>query len=153
MNRDIRVLAGVSAAMSEIELLEEQMEWERSRLSCLSRYPSGMPTASRTHDGLDRAYSIIDGLERDHAESCAQYRRRIRAAERILSGIESDTLRAFVKMRYVFGVPDTKIRESLNLTRRGFERAKKAVEEAPSMREVKWQERILLSGAEEAEET
>ena len=49
-------------------------------------------------------------------------------------------------MRYVMQISDAEIRRELNMSRRGFERAKKCVETAPSMAAVKWQERYIVRG-------
>lgn len=53
-------------------------------------------------------------------------------------------MRTFVMMKYVMDVPDVKIRQELNMTWRGFDRARRAVEDAPSMAAVKWQERYIV---------
>ena len=71
------------------------------------------------------------------------YTRALRRAERILNGIDSLEMRAFVVMKYVMDVPDTEIRRELNLSEWAFGRARKAVEEAPDMRSVVWRERYM----------
>ena len=79
------------------------------------------------------------------AGECREYACRLRAAQRILNGIESLTMRAFVMMKYVMGLRDGEIRQQLNMTRRGFERARQSVEDAPDMASVKWRERYIVS--------
>lgn len=53
-------------------------------------------------------------------------------------------MRTFVLMRYAWDIPDTEIRAEMNLTRRGFDRARRAVETAEDMAHVKWVDRYIL---------
>ena len=53
-------------------------------------------------------------------------------------------MRTFVVMKYVMDVSDSEIRRELNMTKHGFYRARKCVEEASCMAAVKWQERYIL---------
>ena len=148
-NKDIEILQAVVPTMQAIEMLEQQMEWERDRLACISRYPTGMPSAGARQDGLEKSFAVIGQIESEHAESCALYRRQLKKALRVIRQIDSPLLRSFVTMRYVFGISDVKIREGLNLTRRGFDRAKAAVEDAQCMREVRWKERYITEAEED----
>ena len=47
-------------------------------------------------------------------------------------------------MKLVNGVPHVKSRQVLIMPWRGFDRARRAVEDAPSMAAVKWQERYIV---------
>ena len=47
-------------------------------------------------------------------------------------------------MKYVMGLQDGEIRQQLNMTRWGFDRARRSVEDAPDMASVKWRERYIL---------
>ena len=73
-----------------------------------------------------------------------QYLHELHAAERILNGIESRAMRAFVAMRYCMNMSDAEIRRDLNMSEYGIARAKKAVEEAENMASVVWRERYIL---------
>ena len=106
---------------------------------------TGMPGGGGATHGLEDVFSRLAEVEEEHKEGCRQYYRQLKAAEEILNGIGSDSMRTFVKMKYVFDIPDTEIRERLNMTRRGFEKARQAVEDAPDMAAVRWREKYILA--------
>lgn len=142
-NRDIPVLRDVLAVMQTINRTEQLHDWQRGRMVKITASLSGMPGGGE-RKGLDDAVSILDELGRDQIRECREYGQHLRRAQRILNEIESRSMRAFVMMRYVIGVPDAEIRRELGMTRRGFSRAVRAVQDAPDMASVKWQERYIL---------
>lgn len=142
-NEDIPILTNVLSIMQEITRLEQLQSWERDRMVHITQTITGMPRGGQAR-GLDDAVAALDEIAREHLEQCRNYALQLRRAQRILNGIESQSMRAFVLLRYVMHVSDAEIRRNLNMTRRGFERAKNSVESAPRMSAVKWQERFFL---------
>lgn len=144
-NRDIPVLQRVYGIMQDIVSLEERREWQRDRLTNISQHLSGMPGGGGVPKGMDDAFARISELEDRHKGLCRQYRSRLLAAEKILNGIESESMRTFVRLMYLDNIPSSEVRERLNMTRRGFDRARSAVENANSMDTVVWHERYILT--------
>ncbi len=142
-NRDIPVLRDVLAVMQSINRTEQLHDWQRGRMVKITASLSGMPGGGE-RKGLDDAVSLLDELWRDQIRECREYGQLLRRAQRILNTIESRSMRAFVMMRYIVGVSDAEIRRELGMTRRGFSRAVRAVQDAPDMASVKWQERYIL---------
>ena len=147
-NRDIPKLCAVPAIMQEIIGLEERRAWQRSRAENVTQHLTGMPGGGEPH-GLDTVFAAISALEEEHEKKCARYIREVQEAERILDAIPSRTMRAFVTMRYMLGSTNRQIMRELNLSRWGFESARRSVEEAPDMAHVNWQERFFLAGERE----
>ncbi len=142
-NRDIPVLQEVLPCMQAVCQTEKLRDWQRDRMVHITQSLSGMPGGG-SPKGLDAAFAALDDLSREQEEACKDYVRHLRKAQGILNGIESMSMRMFVLMKYMMNLPDGKIRQELNMTRRGIERARKAVQDAPSMAAVKWQERYIL---------
>lgn len=143
-NKDIPLLSDVLSIMQEITRLEQLESWERDRMVHITQNLTGMPGGG-TPRGLDDAVAALDEITREHKEQCRAYARQLRRAQRILNGIESQSMRTFVLLRYVMHISDAEIRRELNMSRRGLERARSCVESAPSMADVKWKERFILS--------
>lgn len=143
-NADIPLLADVLYIMQDVAMIEERRAWQRDRMTNITQHLTGMPGGGGVPHGLEDAFSLLSELDTEHEEQCAEYVKQLRQAQKILNGIQSHGLRTFVKLKYVFDVPDTEIRERLNMTRRGFEKARRAVEDAPTMRAVVWKEKYVL---------
>lgn len=144
-NRDIPLLADVLPIMQEICQIERRRDWQRDRMTNITQHLSGMPGGGGVPKGLDEAFALLSELDEEHERRCKEYVRQLRAAQRILNGIESRSMRTFVIMKYVMDVPDTDIRDELNMTRTGFNRARRCVESAECMAAVKWRERYILA--------
>lgn len=142
-NRDIPILAEVLSVMQIVNQTEEMREWQKNRPMRITANLTGMPRGGEGL-GLDGVLDALDELDRDQARECRECAQILRKAQRILNEIESRTMRAFVMMKYVMDLPDAKIRRELNMTRRGFDRARRSVEDAPDMAAVRWQERYIL---------
>jgi len=147
-NKDIPVLADTLSIMQAIYNIEVRRQWQRDRMSNISQHLTGMPSAHYPH-GLDEAFSALSELDTEHKQHCRQYVRQLKKIEKILNSIESMSMRIFVEMKYVMDVPDTEIRNNLNMSKRGFYRAKECIESAPCMAAVKWQERYILKSESE----
>ena len=144
-NRDIPLLADVLPIMQDVRMTEEQRAWQRDRLTNITPHLTGMPGGGGLPKGMEEAFAILSELEEDHAKKCVEYGRKLKKAQDILNGIENHTMRTFVMMKYVFESPDTEIRRELNMTRRGFDRARKCVEDAPDMASVRWQDKYIVA--------
>lgn len=142
-NRDIFLLREVLPIMQLVEKTEELRVWERARAAKMTANITGMPRGGGGLD-LDGVVAALDELDRDQARECLEYTQILRRAQKVLKGIESRSMRAFVMMKYVMGLQDGEIRKELNMTRWGFDRARRSVEDAPDMASVKWKERYIL---------
>ena len=144
-NKDIPLLADIFCIMQEVCAIEHRRDWQRDRMYKITQAINGMPSGGSVPHGLDEAFAKLAEIDEEHEKSCKEYVRQLRAAERILNGIPSRSMRAFVVMKYVMDVPDVQIRAELNISERGFKRARKSIEEAESMASVKWRERYVLA--------
>ena len=142
-NKDIPILTSTLSIMKSIEMIEQRREWQKSRMYNITQHLTGMP-ASHSVRGLDDAFAVLSEMDTEHQELCKQYVRKLKRIQKILNGIESQTMRTFVTMKYVMNIPDTEIRKELNMSKRGFYRAKECIESATRMNAVKWQERYIL---------
>lgn len=143
-NRDIPLLSEILYIMQDVCQIERQRDWQHDRMYNITQHLTGMPGGGGPSKGFDEAFALLSEIDEEHEARCKEYVQQLRKAQNILNGIESRTIRTFVMMKYIMGVPDANIREELNMTRRRFDRARRAVEEAPSMAEVKWRERYIV---------
>lgn len=144
-NRDIPVLCDILPVMQLVCATERSLDWQHDRMTSMSQHISGMPGGGTLPQGLDEAFARLYEAGEDHGKELMQYNKELREAEKILNGIESRSMRAFVMLKYVWDVPDAEIRRELNMTEWGFNRARKAVEEAENMGMVVWRERYILT--------
>lgn len=142
-NQDIPLLSEILYIMQDIAQLEKRRDWQRDRMVNITQHLSAAPSGGG-HKGFDEAFSALSEIDAEHETRCREYARQLKKAQKILNSIESRAMRTFVLMKYVMDVPDIKIRQELNMTWRGFERARKAVESAPCMAAVKWQEKYIV---------
>jgi len=143
-NRDIPLLSRVMYVMQDVCSLETRQEWQRERMYNITQKITGMPGAKGQPNGFDAAYAALDELRDEQKERIAAYMRELKTAEKIINSIESRTMRTFVVMMYVDEIPSTAIQKELNMTRRGFENARNAIEKAENMASVVWRERYML---------
>ena len=143
-NRDIPLLARVLYVMQDVCSLEKRCEWQRDRLFSITQNLTGMPSGKGVPTGFDAAFAAIDGINEEHREQIAAYTRELKAAEMIINSIPSRTMRTFVTMLYVENMPAATVQRELNMTRRGFENARNAVEQAQDMASVVWRERYYV---------
>ena len=142
-NKDIPLLADIFCIMQDIKQLEQRREWQQDRMFNITQHLTGMPGGGSPR-GLDEAFALLSEIDDEHKQRCKEYTRQLRKAQKILNNIESSSMRTFVVMKYVMDVSDSEIRRELNMTKHGFYRARKCVEEASCMAAVKWQERYIL---------
>ena len=143
-NKDILLLADVLPIMQEICALEEHRDWQHDRMSNITQHLTWTPGAHGPGRGMDDAFAMLSEIDEEHEDKCKQYARLMKKAQKILNGIESHSMRTFVLMKYVMDRPDTEIRDELNMGRRGFDRARRSIEEADNMASVKWKEKYIL---------
>ena len=144
-NRDIPVLADILSVMQLVNATENRLNWQHDKMLAMSQHLTGMPGGHALPAGLDEAFSKLYEAGEEHEKSLRQYFGEMREAERILNGIENVNMRAFVVMKYVMDTPDAEIRRELNMTEYGFNRARKAVEEAENMALVVWRDKYIIS--------
>lgn len=144
-NRDIPLLADVFYIMQEICQIEQRRDWQRDRMLNITQHLSGMPGGGGVPKGLDEAFTLLSELDEEHEQHCKEYVEQLRTAQAILNGIGSQSMRTFVIMKYVMNVSDSHIRHELNMTRTGFNRARRCIESAECMASVVWRERYVLA--------
>lgn len=145
-NKDIPLLASVHSMRQEVQEIEKSQEWTRHRMFTIKARSTGCGIhGNRVPRGLDEAYAALAELDEEYTQAVKSYVRQIRRAQKVITGIESLTMRTFVKMKYISGASNAKIMAGLGMSQRGLSRAKKCVEEAPCMAAVKWHERYILA--------
>lgn len=147
-NRDIIALSGIHALMQECVSLEKRAQFSKDMMYSLTRRITGMPGAKGgTPKGFESAYANMDEIYMTSSEKLNEYYRELKRMEPIINAIPSEKMRAFVIMMYVDELPFETVKTELNMTRRGFERARTAVEEAENMREAarRWKEKFIFS--------
>ena len=144
-NRDIPLLSRVYYIMQAVCQTERLRQWQKERMFSITATLTGMPGASGgVPKGYDSAFAALSELDEAHETKIMEYSRELKRAERILNGISSITMRTFVMMRYVMDMSNNDIMRELNMSRRGFERACKCIEDAQDMGHVVWRERYYL---------
>ncbi len=143
-NRDIILLSRILYTIQNVSITEQMRSWQQDRLYNMTQRITGMPGGGGVPNGYEENMATIGELEEKYAKQCTKYLRTLKDAEIILNGIKNHQLRTFVIMRYVLGMENTKIMTELNMKRRKFEQACKAIEQAPDMVHVAWQERFVL---------
>ena len=142
-NRDIPLLADVFPIMQEIRALEQRRLWQRERMTSLSQRLTGMPGRSGTPKGLDDAFAQLSEIDEEHERRCRDYVRQMKSAQRILNGIKSESMRAFVLMRYVMNLSNREIMRELCMTEWRFNQSRRSIENAENMACVIWRERFI----------
>ncbi|MBR3741126.1 MAG: hypothetical protein IKN04_11855 [Clostridia bacterium] len=143
-NRDIPLLMDILPTMQLVSETERRLDWQHDRMLSISQHISGMPGGGMLPKGLEDAFALLEDAGEGHEERVKQYVRELRKAERVLNGIESQSMRAFVVMKYVIDAPDAEIQRELNMSKWGFARARRSVEEAEDMESVVWREQYIL---------
>jgi len=145
-NRDIMLLSRILYTIQDVSITEQMRSWQQDRLFNMTQRITGMPGGGGQPTGLEEKLATIGELEEKYSKQCTKYLRTLKDAEIILNGIENPQLRTFVIMRYVLGMENSRIMTELNMKRRRFEQACKAIEQAPDMAHVGWPDRFVLKG-------
>ena len=138
VNKDIDTLKHIMCTMQQVRSLEERAAWEKDRMNNITSHLSFTPRGGGVPSGLDRAFAAISDLEEQHKDEAIRYARELKRAEHILNSIENIEMRTFVVLMYVEQLPMTEVRERMNMSRRHFDAARKAVEDANNMGAVVW---------------
>lgn len=144
-NKDIPLLSRVFYVMQDVCSLENRREWQRERLFSSTQHISGMPRGGSLPSGFDSIFAVIDGINEEHKEKLVAYTRELKMAEKIINSIPSRTMRTFVTMMYIDNIPAVVVQRELNMTRRGFDNARNAVEQSADMESVVWRERFFMN--------
>lgn len=137
-NKDIPLLREVPCIMQDIEELEERRKWESDRRYRITQHLSPSPRGSGTSNGIDEVLSSIEKLEEEQRSLIKQYVKKLGKATQIIRDIPSAHMRTFVSMMYLNNVPGSVVRNKLKISRRNFDRAKEAIEQADDMASVPW---------------
>lgn len=143
-NTDIIMLSNIWCTMCDITNLEERRAWQEGRLYHITQQISNGHGSGGSPKGMDETFAELAGLDAEHEEACKIYVADMREAQKILDNIKNPKMKTFVVMMYVMNRPYSEIRQELNMTRRSFDAAKKAVEEACCMDAVEWKEKYVL---------
>lgn len=140
-NRDIPKLADLLPTMQLVNATERRLDWQHDRINSMQQHITGMPGGSALPAGLEDVFAKLCEAGEAHEKGLRQYLADLRETERILNGIKSRELRAFVVMKYVFDATDAEIRRELNMSEYRMGKARQAVEEAENMKAVIWKDR------------
>lgn len=143
-NKDIPLLADVLSIMQHVKIIEERISWQKGRLYNITSILTGMPRSGSSENKYEMVFGELSVLDEKCADLLRQYIRKVERAQRIINQISSQSMRTFVVMKYIMDEPNTTIMNELNMTRRGFERAVKSIEEAPNMARVVWHEKYVV---------
>lgn len=144
-NRDIPALSEVLPAMELIRRIEERRAWQRERMLNITQHITGMPGGGQKKDYAD-TMALLGELDEQHERLCREYAETLQRAEDILNAIPCAEMRAFVLLLYVLDAAGSEVQIQLNLSRREFEQARRAVEKAPCMAKVVWPKKFTLAG-------
>jgi len=151
-NRDIIALHRVIPVMQIVRSLESQCIWERGRMQSITQHITGMPRGGGVPTGLDAAFAMLDEIETEQKERIKEYVRELRTAERIINAIPNENMRAFVILLYLHDLTPEEVRRELNMSKWGFRRARRAVEQARDFESVRWRDRYILQKDDEKTE-
>ena len=143
VNRDIPVLTRIFYTMQDVLSLEKRSEWQQERMFSVTKRLRGMPGGGGLPSGIDQALSEMDELNHDYGVRLKDYVHELKVAERILNGIESRTMRTFVRMVYVDNIAKSAVMRELDMTEYGYRKARENIELASDMAHVRWNERFL----------
>lgn len=141
-NKDLVTLSRVKAMEAEIQALEEREAWQRERMQKITATLTGVPGGGGGKRGMDDALSALEELENDHKRLIKSYTRLVRKAEGALCRVQSQEIRAIVRLCYMDGATDRSAWEALGITRYRLESAKRAIESAESLEAVRWADRL-----------
>lgn len=144
-NKDIRVLRESLYCKRLADSVAEQRQWENDQKIDISQHITGMPSAKGGVNGLDSTFARIDELQQKHRREVEKYIEATNKTDEILNGISNLNMRAFVRLMYVDQKPYVDIQKELNMSRRGFAKAKFCVETATSMAAVKWPDKYIYA--------
>ena len=143
-NQDIPLLTQIFYILKEAESVERRGEWTYERLFNITRRMTGMPIGGGNAPGMDGTLAEVEELNRIYGDRLQECVKALKDAERILNGIESQTMRTFVQMYYIDDISKAEIMRELNMTEWKFNKARENIENAESMKKVVWKEKFCI---------
>ena len=143
-NQDIPLLTQIFYILKEAESVERRGEWTYERLVNITRRMTGMPIGGGNAPGMDGTLAEVEELNRIYGDRLQECVKALKDAERILNGIESQTMRTFVQMYYIDDISKAEIMRELNMTEWKFNKARENIENAESMKKVVWKEKFCI---------
>lgn len=137
-NRDIAILEQVKYVMQELYMAQERLDWQRAQMFKITSRYGGIGGGRGAPKGLETAVAALEECNERYLALCVRYRDELKAADAVLDGIHSRSMRAFVEMKYMYKKPNRDIMEALGMTDYAFRSAREAVERAVDMAHVKW---------------
>ena len=143
-NKDIPLLTQIFYILKEAESVERRGEWTYERLFNITRRMTGMPIGGGNAPGMDGTLAEVEELNRIYGDRLQECVKALKDAERILNGIESQTMRTFVQMYYIDDISKAEIMRELNMTEWKFNKARENIENAENMKKVVWKEKFCI---------
>lgn len=143
-NQDIPLLTQIFYILKEAESVERRGEWTYERLFNITRRMTGMPIGGGNAPGMDGTLAEVEELNRIYGDRLQECVKELKDAERILNGIESQTMRTFVQMYYIDDISKAEIMRELNMTEWKFNKARENIENAENMKKVVWKEKFCI---------
>lgn len=143
-NQDIPLLTQIFYILKEAESVERRGEWTYERLFNITRRMTGMPIGGGNAQGMDGTLAEVEELNRIYGDRLQECVKALKDAERILNGIESQTMRTFVQMYYIDDISKAEIMRELNMTEWKFNKARENIENAENMKKVVWKEKFCI---------
>lgn len=143
-NQDIPLLTQIFYILKEAESVERRGEWTYERLYNITRRMTGMPIGGGNAPGMDGTLAEVEELNRIYGDRLQECVKALKDAERILNGIESQTMRTFVQMYYIDDISKAEIMRELNMTEWKFNKARENIENAENMKKVVWKEKFCI---------
>lgn len=137
-NRDIAILEQVKCVMQELYMAQERLDWQRAQMFKITSRYGGVGGGRGAPRGLETAVAALEESDERYLALFVKYRDELKAADAILDGIHSRSMRTFVEMKYMYKKPNRDIMEALGMTDYAFRSAREAVERAVDMAHVQW---------------
>lgn len=140
-NRDVLLLTRIFYIMADIRSLQRRCEFHTEQLFSTTKRLTGMPGGGGLPHGFDSIIGELEEMNRDYIERINEYCRDLMRAEKTLNNIPHETMRTFVRMVYVDQLAQAEVLRELEMSEYQFDKARRAIEEAESMRKVDWPEK------------
>ncbi|MCE5343335.1 MAG: DUF1492 domain-containing protein, partial [Eubacteriales bacterium] len=150
-NKDIPLLRRVVAAMQEVCLGEERIQWLHDRMTFITQRFSQTPGCGGQPMGFDSALASLDDMSDAHRKKVKDCLRELQQAERIINDIPNPNMRTFVTMLYMMELPPAQVRSELNMSKWKYQHVRETVERARDMKSVRWND--ALSEEENSEKS
>lgn len=141
-NQDIDILTRIFWTMQDIKSLQHRSEFHDEQLYSITRRLTGMPGGGGMPHGFDSLIGELEEINQAYGKQVEAYVADLRKAEKILNGIENPNMKTFVRMLYVDQIAQAEIMRELEMTEYQFDKARKSIEEAESMKKVRWPEKF-----------